>query len=80
MLRRSRVPMTAHGVGPSTRPTENWQHRLLHRTPTGTEPEWLRESAYRNTVENNMRRNRSEKTKPPRRKNKEEVLTSVTFS
>ena len=29
LLRRSRVPMTAHGVGPSTRPTENWQHRLL---------------------------------------------------
>ena len=56
MLRRSRVPMTAHGVGPSTRPTENWQHRLLHRTPTGTEPQLI-QSAYRNRVENNMRRN-----------------------
>ena len=65
MLRRSRVPMTAHGVRPSTRPTQNWQHRLLHRTPIGTEPEWLRESAYRNRVENNMRGNRSEKTKTP---------------
>ena len=65
MLRRSRVPMTAHGVGPSTRPTENWQHRLLHRTSTSTESARLRESAYRNRVENNIRRNRNEKTKTP---------------
>ena len=58
----------------------NWQHRLLHRTPTGTEPEWLRESAYRNMVENNMHRNRNEKQRRQRRKNKNEVLTPVTFS
>jgi hypothetical protein len=71
--------MTPHGVRPSTRPTENWQHRLLHRTPTGTEPEWLIQSAYRNTVENNMRRNRNKNKDPLRRKNNNEVLT-VTFS
>ena len=80
MLRRSRVPMTAHGVRPSTRPTENWQHRLLHRTPTGTEPTRLRESAYRNMVESNTRRNRNEKTKTPTKEKQNEVLTSVTFS
>jgi hypothetical protein len=31
-------------------------------------------------VENNMRRNRDEKLRPPRRENKDEILTSVTFS
>jgi hypothetical protein len=31
-------------------------------------------------VENNMRRNRDEKLRPQRRENKDEILTSVTFS
>jgi len=44
--------MTAHGVGPSTRPTENWQHHFSYWTSTGTEAR-LTQSAYRNTVENN---------------------------
>ena len=34
--------MTAHGVGPATRPTENWQHHfcywISYWISTGTEP------------------------------------------
>jgi hypothetical protein len=36
--RRPRVPMTAHRVWPSTRPTENWQHHFSYWTSTDTEP------------------------------------------
>jgi hypothetical protein len=36
------------------------------------EPERLTQSANRNTVENNMRRNRSKKQKPTRQKKKRE--------
>ena len=46
------------------RPTDNWQHRFSNWTSTGIEPQWLIKSAYRNTVEDNMRRNRNEKQKP----------------
>jgi hypothetical protein len=38
-------------------------------------------SAYRNTVENNMRRNRNEEQKPCLiKKNRDQGLTRVTFS
>ncbi len=46
-------------------------------SPTGPQPAQslrLIQSAYRNTVENNMRRNRNEKQKPQRRKNKDETI------
>ena len=47
MLRQYRVLMTAHGVGPSMRPTENWEHRLLHGTPSGTEPQAYTKCVYK---------------------------------
>ena len=56
--------MTAHGVGPSTRPTENWQHHFSSG-PQPAQSQELIQSAYRNTVENNMRRsqNRNDNTR-----------------
>jgi len=30
LLRRRRVPMTACPLWPSTRPSDNWQHRLFY--------------------------------------------------
>jgi hypothetical protein len=50
----------------SSRPAEKWQHRLSSRTPTGTElaPRQLIQSANRNPVESNMRRNETN-TKSP---------------
>ena len=48
------------------------------KDPNWHRAEWLRESAYRNTVENNLRRNRNERRQ--RRKNRDLALTSVTFS
>ena len=80
MLRRSRVPMTAHGVRPSTRPTENWQHRLLH-----TDPNRHRASgSYKVRIETRWRTTcvatETKNKDPNERKNKNEILTSVTFS
>jgi hypothetical protein len=55
--------MTANALWPS-RPNEKWQHRLSSRIPTGTEPasKSAHQSAHRNTVESNMRRNKTTKT------------------
>ena len=57
----SSVRMTAHDVRPSTRSAENWQHRLLQRNSNPHRASWPIQSAYRNRVENNMRRNQYER-------------------
>ena len=79
MLRRSRVPMTPARLGPQRgRPkTGSIDFSIGPQPAQGLRPI---QSAYRNTVENNMRRNRNEKQRPKRKKNKNEILTSVTFS
>jgi phage protein D len=56
--------MTASRLWPS-RPNEKWQHRLFSRTPNGTElaARKLIQSAHRNPVESNMRRNQNSNNK-----------------
>ena len=79
MLRRPRLPMTAHGVGPSTRPTENWQHHFSYWTSTGTGPK-APQSAYRNTVEKQHASQPNNKSKNPKKENGDKPLTEATFS
>ena len=73
-------PMTAHGVRPSTRPAQNWQHRLLLLNPnrhraSGSYKVRI-ETWWRTTCVATETKNKN----PNEGKTKDELLTSVTFS
>ncbi len=63
------------------RPTDNLAASLLQLDLNGHRATTAHKSAFRNTVEDNMRRNRNEKQKPFLiKKKKDQSLTKVTFS
>src|ERR1035438_5623974 len=68
LLRRPRLPMTAHGVGPSTRPTENWQHPFLLLDLNRHRANGSHIARIETRWRNNMRRNQQQKQIPYERK------------
>ena len=70
----------ALGLGHSTRPTDNWQHRpLLLPQPTQSH-ERLTQSSNRNTLEHNLRKQPRRKQEPHEDKNREKSLTKGVSS
>jgi hypothetical protein len=68
--------MTACRVGPSPGRLETGSIEFSYWTPNGTEPRRLTQSANRNLVENNMRRNQNKRTKLNEGKTKRNLDTS----